>query len=957
MRKPRTPRPNPSAATPLPRLAHTRTRATPLSHSKLPWLTALAFTLLFVALTTAFEGEAPGWTAFDDIGELLAAACASAACVVRARRERSLHASLWELRRSDRTRSFEVALQRQTWIAWTLLTVGVSLWAVGQAGWSVYEVGLGATPPSPSWLDILFLGSPVLIVAGLLAMVRTPAGRLSHVRGAAEAVFIAVGFLLLSWTALGPAIVSSKAPALSEAVNLAYPTLDAMALAAVLFVALRRAGDPPPGLGLLAAGIVCVALSDSAFWYLSAHGSVAGATPLDSGWVAGFLLIALAALRRGCGRSIYQRLARRRLLLIVPAVPVAAGAFALAAGWLVDGSILADEVPLGILGVLALFGAALIVAISYENRVLVDNLEDVVRERTSELRANERYYRALVKRSSDMVMVVDGELKIRYVSDSVRSTFGRPPAELVGARLDAFGEEASQALAQALERSTLAPEQPLRVKWALTDGSGRLRAAESTITNLLSDEQVRGFVLNTRDDTERAALEEQLRHQALHDPLTGLANRALLADRARQAFLRSRRTGGSVAVMALDIDSFKHVNERMGHQAGDELLRAVAQRLSETFRPEDTVARTGGDEFVVLLDAAPSGQLVQELAERVLEALRAPFELAGEECEVTASVGVAIDGAPHNNLEQLLSDADVAMYAVKTGGRDGVRLFEASMHKHARERLELQSDLREGLKRDELWLLYQPEFGDGGTELEGFEALVRWNHPTHGLLGPDRFIPLAEETGLIVPLGRWVLQEALRHAAAWPPADGGRPLTISVNLSTVQLGSPSLISDVRAALEQSGIDPARLVLEITESALIDSSDHAVEVLRELKALGVRLAIDDFGTGYASIAYLQKIPLDVLKVDRSFVTSSEDGERGRELLETIVNIGRALSLETVAEGVEQPSQLATVTEVGCDLVQGYLLGRPLSEKGARALIAERRSDRGATSVAATAAGGS
>ncbi len=909
----------------------------------LPWI-ALGAVILFVALTSIFEGDVAGWTAFDNIGELAAAVAGASACWMRAGRERSLYRSLRDLQRHGPGSMADVALQRQTWIAWTLLSIGVGAWAAGQLGWTIYEVGFGITPPSPSELDVLFLSSPLLIVVGLLAMVRTPAGHISHLRGAVEALFIAAGVFLLSWSLIGHAILSSDASLLNRTVNLAYPTLDAVALAAVLFVAVRRSKDPPAGLGLLALGIAAVAVSDSGFLYLSTVvNEIPGATVLDSGWVAGFLLIALAAMQRGTPYRLRRRLQNSKLVPILPAVPSALGVLAILATWIVRGDLQSENLVLSILGVVVLLAVALLQIIFYENRALMGNLEELVEQRTVELHATERHFRALVQRSSDIVMVVGPDREIRYVSDSIDAIFGYSPGAIVGRRLDVFGESAGQTLSDALDQVTITPGQVKRVQWELVDPSGRARRAESTIANLLADPNVGAFVLNTRDDTYRAALQEQLRHQAFHDPLTMLANRALLSDRAAQALARSRRTGSSVAVMALDIDSFKLVNDRLGHLAGDHLLRSIARRLRAAVRPEDTVARIGGDEFVVLVDSVEQAQDALALAQRVHDSMRAPFELGGEEQAITLSIGVALDNAPHSNFEQLLSDADVAMYAVKSAGRDAIQLYEPSMHEQARERFRMQTELREGLKRGEMKVLYQPVFSGADRRLEGFEALVRWQSPKRGELQPESFLPLAEETGLIVPLGRWVLKEALCEAASWDGArDGGPPLSISVNVSAVQIGAPSILADVRDALARSGIDPARAVLEITESTLIDSSPRVVEVLHELKQLGVRLAIDDFGTGYASISYLQRIPVDILKVDQSFLQRSESDERGRELLQAILDIGHALSLVTVAEGVEQPSQLAALERGGCDLVQGHLFSRPLAHEDVKSLIADGRS---------------
>ena len=892
-------------------------------------LLAVAAVLAFALLTALHVGNSQGWTAFGDLSEVLAAILATAACIVRVRRERT-------------SRPPASSQGRPTWIAWAFVAGGVGAWALGQIGWSVYEVVLVTPAPTgASFLDIFFLAFPVLVVTGLLTMVQTPAGRLSQLRGVAEGLLIAAGFFLLSWSLIiGSVLDKTHAAALGEAVNLAFPVLDAVALAAVLFVALRRDGRSHSGLALLGLGIVCVALADSAFWYITAlNPSFPGASPSGTGWVAGFLLIALAAVKPDAARHRWQKLSAGRVVLIAPALPAAAGMLTALTRWLTGADLGSVVALLGIVAAVAVLAIVLQVIVTYENRALTADLEHRVQERTAALHTTERYYRALVEHSSDVVMIVDGALRVRYVNDSVLDIFGYQPAELVGHDLEVFGAAARTTLADALERTAPATGQISRVRWTLVDASGRACVAESTITNLLGDRDVEAFVLNTRDETDRVALEEQLRDQAFHDPLTGLSNRALLSDRATHAFARSLRTGASVAAIIVDLDGFKLVNDSVGHQGGDMLLHQVARRLSCVVRPEDTLARIGGDEFVVLVDAVGDAQEATLLAERLRGAIAERFELSGEIFAVTASVGVAVGSAAEMSFEELLRDADTAMYSVKAGGKNAVRLFEASMQQRAHERLGLQADLADALERGEMWLLYQPVFDLADQRLEGFEALVRWNHPRRGLVPPDQFIPLAEQCGLIVPLGRLVLLEALGQAVKWDPRGDGTPVNISVNVSAVQLQAPSLLTDVREALERSGISPARVVLEITESSLVAEPRMVIDTLTKLKQLGVRIAIDDFGTGYASLSYLQSMPVDILKVDQAFVRASDDDGRGRDLLEAIVSIGRSLSLLTVAEGVEEPEQLDAVRRMGCDLAQGYLLGRPLPIEEARHVIAE------------------
>jgi diguanylate cyclase (GGDEF)-like protein/PAS domain S-box-containing protein len=630
------------------------------------------------------------------------------------------------------------------WRAWSLLAVGAGAWALGQVGWSVYEVGLGVVPPTPSWLDGLFLLSPLLVIAGLLAMVKTPAGRLSQLRGVLEGLLIAGGFFLCSWVlVIEPVAAASSSPFLEQAVNLAYPVLDAVGLAAVLFVALRRRGDRTPGLGLLALGIVCVAASDMSFWYLSAtNAQFPGVTPLDTGWVAGFVVIAFAARGFHSKPRDTGRVMRGRLVLALPALPATVGVAVAVVNWL-SGSEHSPLVVLITIGLLLVAAVALQLVVVYENHALTSDLEHRVEERTAELYATERYYRALVQHSSDVVMVVDLDHTIRWVSDSVVDILGRSPAVLIGSPLQALGADAERALAQTLTAATVAPAKTARVRWHVDDDTGRTHHAESTITNMLADPNVAAFVLNTRDVTDNVALETQLRHQAFHDPLTGLANRALLSDRAEVAFARSLRTGGLVALIVVDLDAFKWVNDTHGHQAADDVLLDVAQRLDTEVRPEDTVARFGGDEFVVLIDSVSSADEACAIAERVHGALQAPFTIAGTDQAVTASAGVAVASAAQADFDRLLADADLAMYAIKAAGKNAVQLFEPSMHDQARERFRLQGELRRAIEAEEFWILYQPLFDTSNIRLVGFEALVRWNHPRRGLLRPDAFIPLA----------------------------------------------------------------------------------------------------------------------------------------------------------------------------------------------------------------------
>ncbi len=422
----------------------------------------------------------------------------------------------------------------------------------------------------------------------------------------------------------------------------------------------------------------------------------------------------------------------------------------------------------------------------------------------------------------------------------------------------------------------------------------------------------------------------QLRHQALHDALTDLPNRTLALDRAEQMLARARRQNVRMAALYVDIDGFKSVNDTFGHAAGDQLLRIIARRLRGVVREGDTAARLGGDEFVVLVEDTALDAGPEVVAERLLEVLREPYDLGpaiGRKLTLTASVGIAM-GA-HTSGDELLRDADLALYEAKANGRNGYALFEASMQTTAHDRLTLEMDLADACDQDQLFLLYQPTFDLLTEEIIGVEALIRWAHPTRGTIPPDEFIPIAERSGLIIPIGRWVLAEACRQAAVWH--DEGHDLGISVNVSARQLDSDELMDDVRDALEASGLRASYLTLEVTETTIMRDAAATAKCLHGLKTLGVRIAIDDFGTGYSSLAYLRQFPADALKIDRSFITEVAKSEESAALIHTLVQLGRTLHIETLAEGIEDRAQLQTLQREHCDHGQGFLFSRPLSPK--------------------------
>jgi diguanylate cyclase (GGDEF)-like protein len=442
-------------------------------------------------------------------------------------------------------------------------------------------------------------------------------------------------------------------------------------------------------------------------------------------------------------------------------------------------------------------------------------------------------------------------------------------------------------------------------------------------------------------DEELGRREEELAFLATHDALTGLPNRTLILDRVEQMMARSARTHSPVAALFVDLDNFKAINDTLGHQVGDELLSSVAARLDGAIRGADTLGRLGGDEFIVISDDVSVTEAPQLIAERLVEALRHPFHL-GEAKQtrvtVTASIGIAL--GQKLSAEDLLRNADIAMYSAKWDGKSRYAMFERGMQDRMQERMELEMDLREALERNEFFLLYQPTLDLATMQPNGVEALIRWRHPQRGLVQPDDFVPVLEDTGLICEVGRWVLMEACAQTARWRTA--GYEITIAVNVSGRQLDDDQVLHDIRNALSASELPPTALTIEITETALMRNVEETASRLGDLKDLGVRIAIDDFGTGYSSLSHLSRFPVDALKIDRSFVSSLENNEEGETLIRTLVQLGKTLSIETFAEGIERQRELLLLKDEHCDSGQGFLFARPLDLAGVQAFLEQSQS---------------
>jgi diguanylate cyclase (GGDEF)-like protein/PAS domain S-box-containing protein len=464
---------------------------------------------------------------------------------------------------------------------------------------------------------------------------------------------------------------------------------------------------------------------------------------------------------------------------------------------------------------------------------------------------------------------------------------------------------------------------------------------EYVSTPIVEGDKILGAVVTFKDITERKALEKKLQYQAFHDPLTDLPNRALFMDRLGHALARAGQQASEVAVLFTDLDNFKVINDSLGHKAGDQLLVAVAQRLKACLRPVDTVARLGGDEFTLLLEGVTGVSDAARVAEQIAQELRAPFALEAHEVFATTSTGIAVSSSAQGQPTDLLRHADLAMYRAKSKGKACYEVFEPNMSTDALERLELETDLRRALGREEFRVYYQPEILLESGDIVGMEALVRWEHPEHGLLLPQEFLPIAEESNLIMPIGQWVLREACKQLRTWQEQYPNlAPLVMSVNLSTREFFQPSLIAEI---LRETGVDPRTLQLEITEGAVAyDNAQNANNTLWNLKTLGVQLAIDDFGMGYSSLSYLKRFPVDLLKIDRSFVRELGKDLKDTKIVAAIIHLARALDLKVIAEGVETAEQVEQLRKMKCDMVQGSYFSKPLPSGAVSDLLQQQRS---------------
>lgn len=823
-------------------------------------------------------------------------------------------------------------------MVWWLLSLALGFTLPGQllnfaARWSTQPI------TAEPWADLFFLGGYLLAVAACLLMIRQHGGKRDWV-GVIDAGILVLGVAILAWVFILHPLIRS--PEMESSTLWLWAGINVVLDLLLTFLLARLAMAPSKMSMTRKLVIACITvLLTTDFVFLSIGVPERPPPLLRVGWIITYLLAAGAAAHpsmRHFGHTVRPEKSPDRIRKVILGLsliaPTAVGVQALAES--------NDElafIMFLLAGLLGLLG----IRIERMMRLVEDSrseAEEAARQAgalADNLAGREEKFRSLIQNATDGVLIVSSDATISYASPAIEKIYGIPVDQMVGFQGlslidDADRSSAMHLLQEALDNPGKEIETQLRIRHA----DGGLRCLEFIGRNLLHVPAIQGIVLNCRDITERMTLEEELKRQAFFDSLTGLANRALLRDRAGHALRTAQRTRGMTALIMFDVDDFKHVNDELGHEGGDELLREVAERARAMLRESDTLGRLGGDEFAILLENLESPQEAEHVAERLIDTLRNRFVVRGKQLSVQVSAGIVVVERGAASVEEVFHDSDVAMYEAKRSGKNGFRLFDPAMHSRTLQRLEMRSQLDTALRDGEFEIFYQPQIDLMSRQIVGVEALLRWHHPDRGLISPADFIPIAEESGAIVPIGNWVLRESMRQVAEWNRRSGAR-LSVSVNVSASQFSGGRLTAEVTDALASSGLAGRDVVLEITESVLLDRDDEVLAALDRLRAAGLRLAIDDFGTGYSSLGYLKDLPISILKIDRAFVANVTGGREASAFAQAIVHLGQALGLDTLAEGIETEEQAATLEALGCDFAQGFLFSRPLPASKIEQLI--------------------
>ena len=832
---------------------------------------------------------------------------------------------LWAARRS---------MVRRVRIGWAVLGVATLVYALGDGAWAWLDLGGGNTN-SPSIADVAYVNYYPMVVVALFLFQRASSFRRDTVRFAVDSLIVVIGGGIVVWHTLFRPVLESLDPnPLSAALALGYPIGDLVLLFGVAAIALRHPPDiDPAALTALVGGLALMFVADVGYGQLNLAGSFGLVRWPDTIYLSSTLLIALAgyfqahpaAATEGRGKVI------SRWLLGLPYLALAAGYWVLIA--LAVGKV-TGELTEVLFGVVVLTAMVLIrqeLVLRENSRLLADQAR----------RESEERFRALTANSSDAVVLVDRNGVVTDATAVVGRVLGVEGAQRIGRPISrvVHADDVERACAfiadVAAGRSVVQP-----VEWRLWDASGVWRQVEAIASNRLDDPSVGQIVLTARDVGERKNLERQLTQFALRDLLTDLPNRTLFHDRVGQALASAAVAGWSTTVISVRLDGFRLVNQRRGHDVGDRVLQEVSHRLRASARAADTCARLGGDEFAVLLNGHTTPEDGRVAADRILAALREPMAFGADRVDLTASLGIAMAAPNEVDAGSLLHGAEVARSVAQANGGDRAAVFEPAMQDAAENRFELEADLRRSIDPAEFALDYQPIVDLRTGELVGAEAIIRWNHPTRGRIAPSLFVALAEQTGRMDEIGAWVLRTACTQAARWARRSPGRVPRVSVNVSGRQLADPRFAWTLQAAMAQAGAAPGWVALELSESLLMQNGSSFLEQLHAIRGLGVQITIDDFGSGYSSLALLERFPATHVKIDRSFVTPLCDPRRGAGVAQAIVEIGHALGLTTVAQGMETPTELQRLRDMGCALGQGYLFSGPIEPDAMAELVARK-----------------
>jgi len=821
-------------------------------------------------------------------------------------------------------------------LPWVLIGVALAGWVVGDLVFTTI-----GNDPTLSAADAFYVTGYLGFIIAAATLLRAST-RERDVDSALDATLIGIACFLFLWIGIiGPSWNDPGVSTTGRLMTALYPMLDVVLLFFLIRLLLSP-GRASASVAVFVGAIGAILVADIAFATLQQTNSYVDGPwgAFDGMWLVGYALLPVAVVlqRRSKPGDVDAPTFRRPSRL----AGLAAAGVALVALPAADVASRTTDPPLTT-AVLAIAGGLIVVLVFTRFIRLHTSLDNAF----GEVDRQQRYYRAVADNASDSYLVLSPDGRVLDAAGTLPNLAGYTRDRAVGGNALQVVHRDDHDLARALLEDALArPATTVAGEVRVIAADGAQLWMELFCTNLCDDPAVGGVVVNAHDITSRKEAEAELEHRALHDTVTGLANRALLRDRIERALARRARDGNDVAVLFCDLDGFKLVNDTVGHDAGDEVLRIAAARFLRSVRPGDTLARIGGDEFAVLIESETDLAVeAVAIANRLLGAMAQPVEVRRTPLVVTASIGIAVASrGGQRTPDELLRDADTAMYGAKAAGRNRAVAYDASMGTAVLTRVQLGADLRAAADHDELALVYQPIVALGRGRIIGFEALLRWDHPSRGMLQPSEFIGIAEENGAIIDVGRWALRAACREARTWGSTASGSPSTVHVNVSGRQLVHADFVDHVSQALVESGLPAQSLVIELTESALVDHTDQAAARLRALKAIGVRVAIDDFGVGQSSLSYLRQFPVDILKLDRSFIEMITGTDQVPALIGGLLELARTLNLTSLAEGIETTEQRIALAQEGCDLGQGFFFSHPVDgAAAARLLIADGAPD--------------